>query len=230
MFICQKIDGEITLDFVQATYHAVNFANWFNSEKAHEIQFVESIDDIQYATKSDIPVGSVEFVEGFYNKFHNLDLKPYNIPKILRKYSKRHIYDGDENTVINKQTFCKSADKLKGFTDIIDSSTELEHGNYIFSELIDIESEWRCFVYKGQLLGVHNYVNSLSHYPDINEIKNMIKDFNELDAYTLDAGVNNEGTFIIEVHDFYSCGLYGFRDFSKIINMTIASHYQKIRR
>jgi hypothetical protein len=29
-------------------------------------------------------------------------------------------------------------------------------------------------------------------------------------AYTLDVGVNNDGTFVIECHDFFSCGLYGF--------------------
>lgn len=31
-------------------------------------------------------------------------------------------------------------------------------------------------------------------------------------AYTLDVGVNSNNTFIIEVHDFFSCGLYGFSD------------------
>jgi len=29
-------------------------------------------------------------------------------------------------------------------------------------------------------------------------------------AYTLDVGVVNDKTYIIEVHDFFSCGLYGF--------------------
>ena len=29
-------------------------------------------------------------------------------------------------------------------------------------------------------------------------------------AYTLDVGINDNGTFVIEVHDFFSCGLYGF--------------------
>ena len=31
-------------------------------------------------------------------------------------------------------------------------------------------------------------------------------------AYTLDVGINDKGTFVIEVHDFFSCGLYGFAD------------------
>jgi hypothetical protein len=31
-------------------------------------------------------------------------------------------------------------------------------------------------------------------------------------AYTLDVGVNKKHTFIIEAHDFFSCGLYGFAD------------------
>lgn len=35
--------------------------------------------------------------------------------------------------------------------------------------------------------------------------------------YFLDVG--NSGTFVIECHDFFSCGLYGFADYSKLPHM-----------
>jgi len=43
---------------------------------------------------------------------------------------------------------------------------------------------------------------------------NMIKTFKPEApvAYTLDVGINNRSTFVIEVHDFFACGLYGFAD------------------
>lgn len=229
-FICQKIDGEILHDFVLATKHAVDYMNWYENNNNYSILFKENIDEINNIDSYGvIPVGTVEFVEGFYKKFYSIgNIKPINIPNELIKYAQRQIWYGDETQEIKNNTFCKSTDKVKGFADIIDKNTKLEKGSYLFSELIDIESEWRCFVYKGQLLGVHNYINSLSHYPDINVIEEMIQNYKGLDAYTLDVGVNDKGTFIIEIHDFYSCGLYGFRDYSKLLQMLISSHKQKI--
>jgi hypothetical protein len=39
-------------------------------------------------------------------------------------------------------------------------------------------------------------------------------------AYTLDVGVNDkDGTFIIEIHTFFSCGLYGFVNHAILPNM-----------
>lgn len=230
-FICQKIGGEIVHDFVLATKHAVDFMNWYENSDNYKIEYIEDIAEI-FEIENDkvIPVGTVEFVEGFYKKLYGVDkLLPINIPLELLGYTKRKVWYGDETEKIEKPTFCKSRDKVKGFTDIVDRGVNLEKGNYIFSELVDIESEWRCFVYRGQLLGVHNYINSLSHYPDIKVIKEMVNKYKDLDAYTLDVGVNGEGTFIIEVHDFYSCGLYGFRDYQKVLYMAIASHNQKIK-
>lgn len=38
-------------------------------------------------------------------------------------------------------------------------------------------------------------------------------DWSNFGGYTLDVSVFNNKTSIIEVHDFFSCGLYGFNDF-----------------
>lgn len=41
----------------------------------------------------------------------------------------------------------------------------------------------------------------------------MIKQYNAAPvAYTLDVGISNSKTLIIEVHDFFSCGFYGFSE------------------
>lgn len=41
-------------------------------------------------------------------------------------------------------------------------------------------------------------------------------------AYTLDIGINEFGTTVIEVHPFVSCGLYGFHDLKVLPQMFIA--------
>lgn len=227
-FIIQKQD-RIQFDFIMETLNAIDFTNWYNNETIYSYERVGTIRD-EHLSKGNIPIGTVEFVQEYYRKLgiEESKLKPINIPEELIKYADRKVWYGDETTQITKNTFCKSADKLKGFTDIVYPGCNLEPGKYIFSELIEIESEWRCFVLNGELLGVHNYSNSLGDSPDIGKIKQMISEFGKLKAYTLDVGVNETGTFPIEVHDFYSCGLYGFRDYTKLLQMTILSHRYKM--
>ena len=94
---------------------------------------------------------------------------------------------------------------------LIERKLNLGKGNYQISELIDIDSEWRCFVYNNELVGLQNYIGDFTLFPSIDAIKHMIKEYiSSPVAYTLDVGVNKDNTFVIEVHDFFSCGLYGF--------------------
>lgn len=218
---------KFTYDFELEVSNAVDFLNWFYNSTEYSIQFQSDFRKIDRSNS--IPVGSIEFVHRFYKEVWGVNnLPPINIPPELISFAKRKVWYGTEKEEIKATLFCKSADKIKGYTGIVNHQTVLERGNYMFSELIDIDSEWRCFVLNGELLGIHNYNNSLGLTPDITLIKEMVKTYNKLDAFTLDVGVNRNDTFIIEVHDFYSCGLYGFRNYNKLIQMIIASHRQKI--
>lgn len=231
-FLCQA-DGRIKHDFVLETLNAIDFANWYNGENVYKSKIVKSLDDIKgKVNDKTIPVGSIEFVEGFYGRFFDINgIKPINIPEELFKYGKRKLWHGNENEVIQNDTFCKSADKIKKFTDIIDSRTKLDKGNYLFSEVVeDFDSEWRCFILKGEILGIHNYINSMGNTVNLDYIESIAERYKGLDAYTLDVGVSKElGTIIIEIHDFFSCGLYGFSNYKAIVQMLIASHNQKLR-
>ena len=58
----------------------------------------------------------------------------------------------------------------------------------------------------------------------------MIKDYKDSPlSYTLDVGINNNGTFIIEVHPFVSCGLYGFSDY-RILCYMFENGFNYIKR
>lgn len=79
--------------------------------------------------------------------------------------------------------------------------------------LDDIESEWRVFVYKGKGVDVKNYSGDPFVFPNADRIYQFIGQYTEApEAYTLDVAVTNKGTWVLECHDFFSCGLYGSTD------------------
>lgn len=79
--------------------------------------------------------------------------------------------------------------------------------------LDDIESEWRVFVYKGKGVDIKNYSGDPFVFPNADRIYQFIDQYTEApEAYTLDVAVTNKGTWVLECHDFFSCGLYGSTD------------------
>ncbi|MNY01093.1 hypothetical protein D3C86_1336070 [compost metagenome] len=68
-------------------------------------------------------------------------------------------------------------------------------------------------------------------FPDVKLINDMISTYNDCPpAYTLDIGMNEDiGSFIIEVHNFYSCGLYGFNDWKILPQMFLRSFYHLMK-
>jgi hypothetical protein len=111
--------------------------------------------------------------------------------------------------------------KAEGFPKMLTKKDILEPDIYMFSEPIDIVSEYRCFVYNNRLLGINNYSGDFTIFPDTDTIIEMIGEYTDSPiAYTLDVGVIESGeTVIIEVHDFFSCGLYGFADMKNLPTM-----------
>jgi len=229
-FVIQKINNEIRHDFSFTLLESIRYHNWLTNSIEMKYKFIDYID--RYDNKNwkfknfhadYVPVGSVEFVLAYMEQFDIQKPKPMNVPDELIPYAGREIINGNEMTVEflfakpNKY-FIKSNDVIKGlseFIDTYDTSITVPKGNYQISEFIDIQSEWRCFVYKGQLVGMQNYSGDFTHFPDVWKIKNvMIPAFKSAPiSYTLDVGiVNDVDTVVIECHDFFSCGLYGFAD------------------
>ena len=167
-----------------------------------------------------VPIGTVEFVHNYiFSHFGKKYIpEPLNIPQELYKYLGRTYYIGNKETIpSNKILFVKSATQVKGFKELIYNPTFLPDDTYVISELINILSEHRVFVHKGEIIDIRVYNNDFKTLPDLNIIKNIINDFiNPPIAYTIDVAVTDKGeTVIIELHNFYSCGLYGMQDFEK---------------
>ncbi len=210
-FLIQTIGKKIKHDFSFALIQSCEFNNWFRNNR--EFKYFLTEECVRPNVKKEyIPIGSVEFVSEYLQKYYGLTPKPKNVPVELmgREWSGRTILNGTEKDIIGEK-FVKSNDKTKSFTEICESAPE---GNYQISDLIDIKSEWRAFIYKKGLVGLQNYSGDFCTFPDVDKIKGMIESYiHQPIAYTLDVAVTNENnTVIIEVHDFFSCGLYGFSE------------------
>jgi hypothetical protein len=211
----------------------IRFKNWITGSSHIIFSFLDydtenilETDDIypipfKAHHKKYVPIGSVEFVTEFLQHFYGLTPKPLNVPKELFHYAGREIYNGNELSIDGTvgKYFVKSNDKIKGYAEIIGTNkkerflyNDIPVGNYQISKYITINSEWRAFIYEGKLVGLQNYAGEFTLFPNVNTIKGMIEMYKSAPiAYTIDVGINNDsGTFVIECHDFFSCGLYGF--------------------
>lgn len=222
-FLIQKIDGKITHDFSLTLLESIRFQKWLDSKNKITIKYLNTnINEtiiFKSIHKKYIPIGSVEFVTTFLQYFYNKIPMPINIPTELFNFTYRNIFNGTEKDIknIKGKWFIKNNDKIKDFSEIIDinENTYLKEGNYQFSQFIQIQSEWRVFIYKGKLVGLQNYSGDFTKFPNVDTIKGMVLAYkNAPISYTLDIGVTDYSTFVIECHDFFSCGLYGFNDYT----------------
>jgi len=222
-FLIQKIDKEIRHDFSFTLLESIRYQKWLQQDKnAITVKYVNCLanDNVWFFSpfhEHYIPVGSVEFVLSWMKRFGVPTPKPVNVPEELFDFALRGIFNGPHYDILDilDKRFVKSNDHIKGFKEVIDRTYPLPEGNYQFSEEIRIESEWRAFVHKSKLVGLHNYSGDFELFPNIDTIKAMIGAYESAPiAYTLDVGVvyNHQTTFVIECHDFFSCGLYGFAD------------------
>lgn len=194
---------------------------------------------IKETYKECCPIGSVEFVHRFYEYIFNIkNIKPLNIPSKLMDYiftnrlvGNYSLKEGDifpqwneceKDFFTSQQAFIKSNDVIKhplnGWYNI-EQIKDLEFKNFQISEACHIITEYRCFVFDNKLVGIHYYSGDFTLFPQIVGINDMIKEYasDAPIAYTLDIGTNEKhGAFVIECHDFYSCGLYGFSDLNKL--------------
>ena len=208
VFILQKeyiksIDGFIIKSLM------AEYANWYLDK------FIVEGDDYKLLKREKlIPVGNLIFVQQYLDK----KMKPIEVPEELRKYLNReyHIIKGKDipNEFKNENYFFKDADTLKKWNNALNpyDLTFDKETNYIVSKRVIFDSEYRIFIYDNEILGLKNYLGDILLFPDIDYIKDIINNYKGPNAYTLDIGIHDGKTDLIEIHPFVSCGLYGFYD------------------
>jgi hypothetical protein len=225
-FVLQTIKGTVEHDFVFHLKKSLDYLNWVYPQGVHTYEF----SDIPIRKKDSYPVGDVPFVLDHLKLNNELNLdkcKPINIPYILRnlKFTQRNIIvSSSPLNPFETNSFVKSNTQYKAFNELIKTGENVQHkdNQYFFSEEIEIDSEWRVFVLNQQIVGLQHYIGDFLEFPDINFIKDIISNYEDSPgAYTVDIGINKNSNFLVEIHPFVSCGLYGFADYKILPKMFI---------
>lgn len=174
--------------------------------------------------KSDVLIGSVEATRFFFGELGVSCPKYIGYPNELTEYYGREIkLMKVRDLTKNYPYFIKPATEVKLFTgDVIENDRLLNTFKTFYdvnpetllyvSEVINIQSEYRCFVHKGVLKGIQYYLGDFKKYPNYKVIEEIISKYEKQPiAYTVDVGVtDNNETIIVEINDMWAIGSYGF--------------------
>ena len=186
-----------------------------------EVQTFKQLSEIINLNKEDIVVGGVASVNQAFNR-HNTVPDSLEYPKQLRniKFLGRDIWTSTiEGIAEENNIFIKPLDGLKSFTGFVKyGSSDLvlikhldENTEIWCSSIINISSEYRCFIQYGKILDIRWYKGDECKIPSQDFIFEMVKSFTKSPkAYTLDVGITDDDlNVLIEVNDAYSISSYG---------------------
>ena len=174
-----------------------------------------------------IPVGTLEFVGDYLKAYYGIDhINPIEIPKEMRNKD----YVGRYYKILRKEdlpnrgfSFIKNVTKLKvytGFMAVNESTKDFLEGEiFQVSDTVNFISEYRVFVLNEAIQAIQHYMGDVLVFPNISVIKEIVSDYTSIEgsskAFTVDVGIDDKGrTFLIEIHNFNSCGTYGFYEMS----------------
>src|ERR1035437_3000672 len=201
----QKEHEEFDYDFMFEAYQSFTDINFWSREKSYNIvtisleKFLNSCATLE---NSDIFIGTVDSMREVFNRLEIKIPKPINIPKELSTFAFRKTTDGIlENLVF--PCFIKPLEDLKLFPGFVIKSTkdlnllypQIKADTKLFiSEVEDFVSEYRCFVYKKEIVDMRHYSGDFRIFPFIEIIEGAIKEYvGSPIAYTADFGVTKEG-------------------------------------
>jgi hypothetical protein len=219
-YAIQTINGRVEHDFSLTLIEALRYQKWMSDDPTPKNYMLVDYNDVEYLSGKDIvPVGSVEFVTHYLSIFYDKTPTPRNVPSVLFPYAGRQIRNTRDVSTIQPPCYVKSNTHIKSQHNGV-YKEELPVDKYQVSSLVEIDSEWRAFVFNQRLVGLQNYLGDFTIFPDVNKIKEIINAFNyRHKAYTIDVWINYTGTYLMEIHDFFSVGFYGFNDLRVIPQM-----------
>jgi len=222
----QIIDGEYVND---AAFYANNGCKLLGMEV--ELFEDKDSDTLEIDKDSEIVIAGVPVMIKMFEKFGGLIPNPLDIPDELKSFCGRktnigtlkELYDTTSYPIFVKPAnkgklfdgqivFCKEELGLFQYVDEMD-----EWNTKVFSsEVIKIDSEFRCFVINGEIYDCRKYKGEFSAVPDFKVIQECVDAYKSAPvAYAIDFGVTDKGeTILIEANDGYSLGPYGFDSYN----------------
>lgn len=185
-----------------------------------EIFKYHDVDKISEEERDAIFVGGVGMVRKRLKQLGIPKEDEIEYPSELNEFLHRKVWTSSLKKIIQEEQtgiFIKPLETklfqgkiISGFKDFI-GLNYAEDIKVWCSELIDVVTEWRCFVRYGELLDVRYYKGAWDSKLDINIVNKAIHEFtSQPAAFCLDFGVDKNGEhYLIEVNDGHSLGSYG---------------------
>lgn len=207
--------GEFPDDWSYAAYKGFK-------DKGFKVVDFEEIEEVP-ANKQSLVVACIEETIKFFERLKVEVPDPLNIPYSIKDFAKRKIEIktlGEFKKETELPIFVKPYSKLKEIPAGVitkKSSRELlfqgfnEETLVMTSNVIEMVTEYRCFVLKGELVGVKYYIGDFEKFIDCNIVKDAIKQYTDAPiAYTIDFALTDKNeTVLIECNDAWAIGNYG---------------------
>lgn len=179
-------------------------------------------------SKEDIPVGTIEFTRrALVHQGYTDVLRPIEVPYFLqndRFLNREYRIALKDELPSNGKYFIKKASALKSSLPEVVDMRDFQKDRYsqgdlfVVSGVLDLESEFRVLVCNDDVVGVQYYNGDCLAFPDAAAIRETVTEIWKQrlrgkllpNAYTLDFGVGEQGTSLIEMHNFVACGTYRY--------------------
>ena len=199
-------------------------------------------DDIVYSDgtglltsdKDRVPVGSVEFTKQYFKYVGIREPENISYPNELRSYLHRNITvtrfvdASPDNFVKPVETKLFAGNIKKNLEETVNDDTLVYE-----SKPVAFKQEFRYYVLDKQIIGYSRYDDGDDHdiIPDERIILNMIIDYTKAPiGYSIDVGVVNDQTTLIECNDAWSLGYYPWGTMYKQAYVDlIVSRYRQLR-
>ncbi len=151
---------------------------------------------------------------------------PLNIPEPLQEFAGRRIWQtrlGNLRVDILDESFSalfvKPAIDTKSFQGFVvhdkGDIDELDHlsanTELMVAEPVNLKSEWRYFVHKGEVVGIAHYSGDWRFHPEPDVVTSAVAAYDSAPiAYAIDFGVSDSGNTIpVEANDAFALGSHG---------------------
>jgi hypothetical protein len=170
---------------------------------------------------SNLFVGSVEFMREVYRRIGLTDVRlPLNSDREYKTMTLDQAYDVTKS---GKHLFIKPF-QIKLFTGLVLDGMKYSCLDGLPGDTKimayepftkEIESEWRVYVHRNNIIDSRNYSGSFEIMPDYSYVKSIISKYKDTFpcAYTIDVGIlKNNTNVIIEFNDMWAIGNYGVQN------------------
>ncbi|WP_196889420.1 ATP-grasp domain-containing protein [Aureivirga sp. CE67] len=186
----------------------------------YEIEKYVDADSVKDLDRESIFVGGIGSIR---KRLKNLGLEipeEFEYPEELSQFLGRKIWKSTLEEVMNENKFPVFVKPLQtklftgkvfsGFKDFIG----LKYDNEVpvwCSEIINFETEWRCYIRYGEILDVRYYKGKWDNKIDLKMVADAVSAFkNQPNSFSLDVGIDASGNcYLVEINDGHSLGTYG---------------------